>query len=186
MTQIPVNGTSARVLRPLGHLFRQGVIAALALLVPLFAVLFWLTIPSGRWVPVLVVLVVVIIVGLFAAISYFTSTFSIDENGVTERGFFGRKVHVSKSEVASIVEADVYHGNTLDTLPHLFICDDEGRALLRMRGQFWSRENMDTLREEFDVPVHFIGEPLTVGELSRTHPNLVYWFERRPVFRYQP
>ena len=39
----------AQVLRPHGHLLRQTTPSILAFFAPVFAVLYWLTIPLGEW-----------------------------------------------------------------------------------------------------------------------------------------
>jgi hypothetical protein len=83
--------------------------------------------------------------------------------------------------VGQVLLLDLYQGgSTLDTHPQLFIRGHDGRLLLRMRGQFWSRESMERVAEEFDVPLTMTPNSMTLSELRRKTPELLYWFERFP------
>jgi hypothetical protein len=52
-----------------------------------------------------------------------------------------------------------------------------------MRGQFWTQEDMDSVADELGAPIVRVAEPLTLLDLNRWKPGLVYWFERRHVAR---
>jgi hypothetical protein len=52
-----------------------------------------------------------------------------------------------------------------------------------MRGQFWSTEDMERVAEELDVPVTRPEDFMTMTQLRRRSPELLYWFERMPRFR---
>ena len=52
-----------------------------------------------------------------------------------------------------------------------------------MRGQFWSQADMERVIEELDVPVTRPEEPMTLNQLRRTWPRLLYWFERARLGR---
>jgi hypothetical protein len=110
--------------------------------------------------------------------SFFSATITVCGDGVRERGFFGRTRLVRPSDVGTILVVQLYDGSTLDTLPQLFVTDHTGRMLIRMRGQFWSTEAMDRVAEELDVPVTRPEEFMTLTQLRRTSPRMLYWFER--------
>jgi hypothetical protein len=175
----PTRGS--RRLRPHNWLFRQGLAATLAFLLPVFAVLYFLTIPDGAWIVVLATQVATVALLAVAAILLVRTGIWVDANGITERGFFGAMVTVPLEAIGSIVVVHTYHGGGADTIPQLFVCDREGNQLIRLRGQFWSVENMDLIREELDVPVVELTESVTSRELLEKYPGLLYWFERRPV-----
>jgi hypothetical protein len=179
-------GTRAHVLalRPHGHLFRQGNIAFLALITPLFAALYWLTIPRGEWVPVLVVQVILTVTYVFGFIASLRAMIWVEPAAITERGFFGRTTRIETTQVAGIVMLDLYRSGALDTLPQLFVTDSNGCLLLRMRGQFWSPSAMATLTEALGVPVERVPRPMTLRELNRERPQLLYWFERTTCQRF--
>ena len=172
-----------RVLRPFRHLILHGFIAILALTTPVFAVLYWLALPDGPWVAVLVVHVVVLGLTVLCVYAFFSTTITLGPEGVRERGYFGRTVTVRPADAGAIVLVRLYESSTLDTLPQLFVTDKNGGLLIRMRGQFWSLEDMERVAEELDTPVTRPEESLTLTQLRRTSPELLYWFERGLPFR---
>ena len=70
------------ILRPHRHLFSRGVVAVLALTTPVFAVLYWLTVPSGSWPWVLLAHVLTIAVLVLGVYSYFSTTITLGPEGV--------------------------------------------------------------------------------------------------------
>ena len=170
-------------IRPLGHLLRQSVIALFAFFVPLFAVLYWLTIPRDLWLPVALGQFIASGFILFGIYAHRNTCITVSPLGFSERGFFGRKTQHAAASVDTIVFLDMYQSDTLDTYAQLFVIGRSGKVLLRMRGQFWSRADMETVIEELDAPVLRISAPMTLRELNRMSPELLYWFERRPVGR---
>ena len=173
---------SETVLRPHRDLFARGLTAVLALTTPVFAVLYWLTIPDGDWTYVLFAHVLVVLATILGVYAFLSATITLGPDGVRERGFFGRTRLVRPVDVGSIVLMRLYDGSTLDTLPQLFITGHDGRVLIRMRGQFWSAEDMERVAEELDVPVTRPEDFLTMTQLRRRSPELLYWFERMPRF----
>lgn len=173
------NRDSATKLRPHGHLFRQWTFALLALFVPLFVVLYWLTVPIGSWLAVLVAQAVVILLFLIALATFYRTAIWVSHSQIVERGFFGRMAATPVGEIERIVVLELYLSDALDTNPQLFILSKDGSVLLRMRGQFWSRAAMDTVARELGAPVVPFPEPMTLRELGMERPELLYWFERR-------
>lgn len=171
------------VLRPYRDLFTRGLTAVLALTTPVFAVLYWLTIPDGEWTFVLGAHLLVVLATIVGVYGFFSATITLRAEGVRERGFFGQTRLVRPSDVGSILLVRLYDGSTLDTLPQLFVTGHDGRVLLRMRGQFWSAEDMERVAEELDRPVTRAEDFMTMTQLRRSSPELLYWFERLPRFR---
>jgi hypothetical protein len=180
MRQQVIAPVTHEVLRPHRHLFSRGALAVFALTTPVFAVIYWLTIPAGRWPIVIVVHGVVLVATLFALIAYFDTLITVGGHSVIERDFFGRVHTIDTADVGSILLLELYESNALDTIPQLFVCDSQGRRMLRMRGQFWSRESMERVVEVLDRPVTTPPEAMTLADLRRSSPELLYWFERRP------
>ena len=180
MEQESVVMTNSVVLRPHAHLFTRGIVAVLALTTPVFAVLYWLTFPDGGWPLVLAIHIVAVVATVLAVFAFFGTTIQLLPDSVRERGFFGRVTDIRPGMVGSVVLLDLYEASTLDTLPQLFVTDVDGRLLLRLRGQFWSREDMERVADQLDVPVTIRGESMTLTELRRDSPQLLYWFERFP------
>lgn len=173
----------AHALRPFGHLLQQSTISILAFFAPVFAVLYWLTIPRGVWLPVAVGQAFVLVLWGIGALAFARTAIWVDHTGVSERGFFGRVTASPVTTIGSIVMLELYQSDALDTHPQLFVTGMDGRLLLRMRGQFYSRQAMDTVVHQLGTPVVVVPEPLTLHELKRLRPELLYWFERRLVNR---
>ncbi|WP_434316595.1 hypothetical protein [Leifsonia sp. P73] len=180
---VGTNVSRGTVLRPHRDLFARGLTAVLALTTPVFAVLYWLTIPNGEWRFVLFAHVLVVLATILGVYAFLSATITIQADGIRERGFFGRTRFVRSVDVGSILIVRLYDGSTLDTLPQLFITGRDGRVLIRMRGQFWSVDDMERVAEELDVPVTRPEDFLTMTQLRRRSPELLYWFERMPRFR---
>jgi hypothetical protein len=167
------------VLRPHGDLLKQASFAFVALVTPLFTALYWLSIPGGPWLAVLIAQGLVTVVFALGVVASLRAVIWVDRTAVTERGFFGRSNTYSASEVGSVVMLELYQSGALDTHPQLFLVDADGCLLLRMRGQFWSRASMEMLAESLGKPVNRVPEPMTLRDLNRARPELLYWFERR-------
>lgn len=171
--------TRAHALRPHGRILLQSGLSVLALIAPLSAVLFWLTIPTNSWQPVALGDLVVVALCLVAAIAFYRTVIWVDTAGISERGFLGRVSNFSKDEIGSVVLLDLYQSGAMDTHPQLFLTGTDGRLLIRMRGQFYSRGAMETVVDMLDAPVVRVPEPMTLQDLNRVRPELLYWFERR-------
>jgi hypothetical protein len=169
----------AQVLRPHGHLLRQTTLSILAFFAPVFAVLYWLTIPLGEWIPVAIAQVVVMLAAGIGIFGFLRTCIWVDDTGISERGFLGQFTSFSSEQVASVVVLELYQSGAIDTHPQLFVTGPDGELLVRMRGQFYSRGAMETVADELGVPVIRVPDPMTLTELNRLRPELLYWFERR-------
>jgi len=171
-----------RVLRPHSFLIRQGLIASIAFLTPVFLVLYFQSIPNGPWPAVLATQVIATLAVTIASWRYYASAIWVSPDEITERGFFTTKRTFARTEVASAYLCYTFTGPYTAPIPQLFVRDAEGKQLVRMRGQFWSRETMDTVVETLRVPLTIQPEPVSIAELRRASPQLLYWFERHPVW----
>lgn len=166
--------------RPYSHLFNQGVAAVVVFMTPVFIVLYVLTYSNGRWVAVLVVQAIATLLVVLAGWGYFGTAIWVSATEISERGFFGRTQRFSRSSIGSVVLAETDVSTSAQTIPQLFVCDHDGTQLVRMRGQFWSRDSMELVKTTLDVPYRVVDQVLTVSELRRDYPGLLYWFERHP------
>jgi len=176
-----IAATNALTLRPHRHVLTHGVIAALALTTPVFAVLYWLTIATGGWLAVLIAQVALLLLLALLILGYFGTAIQVSPTGVRERGFLGSIRRTSREAIDSILLIEVYRDSALDTRPNLFVCGADGAVLVRMRGQYWSRDDMELVADTLDLPVKTMARSLTLGELRRARPDLLYWFERFPA-----
>ncbi len=167
-------------LRPHNDLFRQGITAVIAFMTPVFVVLYVMTVPTGPWKAVLITQILATVAVTGASFSYFRLAIWVDRSSITEIGFFGRTKRVEASQISSVFIADVFEASGTKTLPQLFVRDLEGRQVIRMRGQFWSRESMDRVVAILEVPREGRDDKVSTRELRDEYPGLLYWFERRP------
>jgi hypothetical protein len=153
-----------------------GGVAAFVL--PLSAVLYYLTIPDGPWEVVVGFDVAVAAVAAAAWRRYLGTGFWVSREGIAERGFLWKGAYVPREEIGSIIVVESYYrgGNAR---AQLFVCDDEGRQLMRMRGEFWPVEQMRAVATALDIPTTTSSDEFSRDELLDEYPGLLYWFERR-------
>ena len=168
-------------LRPHTYLLRRGVATALAFFVPAFGVLYFLTVPSGPWVAVLVTQILVAVALGYCVFAYARLGIWVEPTSITERGFAGLKKTLSANTIGSLVIVNTFRGGWTETVPQLFVCDPAGKQVMRMRGQFWSRDAMATVASILSVKVTELSDPVSTAELHASYPGLLYWFERRPT-----
>ena len=163
--------------------YRTIGLGVLALCAPIFAVLYWIMIPTGMWLWVASLQFVTMLACVAALLGAHRAYVRVGPSGLCERNILGRVTTTDASMVGSVILLDLYRGDTLDTQPQLFVVGHHGEALLRMRGQFWTQEDMDSVADELGAPIVRVAEPLTLLDLNRWKPGLVHWFERRHVAR---
>lgn len=171
-----------RVLLPRRSLFRQALLATFAFLGPVLIVLYWLTIPDGPWVVVLVTHIIASLLFAIASWAFFATAVWVHPTGIAERGFFGGRTYFARERIESIMLVRTFAGgDPNETMPQLFVCGPGGEQLVRLRGAFWTDESMDAVSEELDIPITEFSESVTAAELLEEYPGLLYWFERRPI-----
>jgi hypothetical protein len=165
-------------LRPHHDLYAQILVAILALVAPIFVVLYWLAIPADGWRGVLAAqLVLTALLGVVVASVYLMAT-SVDGERCTRRTLLGRLRVVPFEQVGRVIRLDLVRSGSLTVQPQLFLLDHEGALLLRMRGQCWSPEAMEGVIHRVGAPILRVTEPMTLLELNHRHPHLLSWFER--------
>jgi hypothetical protein len=167
-------------IRPTQRILRRGAATIIAFLVPITVILYFLTVPDGPWLFILVP-ELVILAGILAAIFMVRRTgLWVGRKGIAERGFFGRTNFVPVKTIGSIVLVDTFVSGGTERVPQLFICDADGKQIVRMRGQFWSRRSMEFVSKTLGLPVNELLDVVTAAELLEEYPGLLYWFERHP------
>jgi hypothetical protein len=164
------------------RLLGQGLVAVASLTVPILLVLFWLTIPDGPWMWVAVAAAVLLLLVAYGVFQYFRVAVTVTPTHVIEKTFFGGVNRVPVERVARAVLLDLHRTLAAEPRRQLFVLDADGRVQLRMRGDYWSTASIHKVAEHLvTVPVEHIENALTLDELQRTNPLMLYWFERRPT-----
>ena len=180
-----VRGDGLRVftLRPRRTLGWSIGLPVAALALPLLAAELWLIDPLGAWPFVAATGVATAVLLVMAWVAYQRTQASVSTYGVVERGFFGGTYTVASRDVAGVLRVKLYRGNSLDTSDELFVVSRTGRGVFRMRGRFWNSATMDRVAGILGAEETVRPEPVTLAELRRTNPELLYWFERRSLTR---
>lgn len=175
----PPTATSMRV-RPRFRLFRDGLLACVVFITPVFVVAYWQTAGTPRLALVVALHALATLLVTVAGWRYFAVGVWIDDVTISERGFFSRRRTFQRSAITSVLRATTF-GNGAEPVQQLFVRADDDRVVIRLRGQFWSTESMDAVVADLGVPTTELPATLSNRELAGDHPHLVYWFERNRV-----
>ena len=173
--------TDSIALRPHASVFREGILAVVAFSTPVFVVLYVLTVPFGTWKAVLATQVLASIVVIVGVVMYRRVGIWVSRTSITEVGMLGRTRRVEADEIGSVLVATVFEASGTTSLPQLFVRDKQGKQVVRMCGQFWTKASMDIVLATLDVPKQTREDSVSTRELRTDYPGLLYWFERRPV-----
>jgi hypothetical protein len=177
------DGLRVFTLRPRRTLGWSIGLPFIALVLPFLAAQLWLLDPRGSWPIVAVTGAITATLIVAAWVAYQRTCASISVYGVVERGFFGGIYTVASRDIAEVLRVQLYRGNSLDTSQELFVVSRTGRGVFRMRGRFWDTATMDRVAGILGAKETVRPEPVTLAELRRTDPKLLYWFERRSLSR---
>lgn len=162
-------------------LLAQGITALLALSVPILIVLYWLTIPNGAWVWVLLAQGVVLAAMVFATVRFLRVRIGVTPTHLLERRFFFGTTRIPLESIARVVMLEMHRTMASQSRLQMFVLDKAGLPLLRMRGEYWSRNSINQIASHLTMaPIEHIDHPVTLDELQSTRPEMLYWFERRP------
>lgn len=174
-----------REFRPLLSIYRQGIIASVAFLTPVFVVLYVLYVPAGPWPAVIALQVAATILVFIAARRFRRTRVWIETDGLRERGFFGLTHRVTLTDIGEVVIAQTFTGVSAESKLQVFVCNHDGKQVLRLRGEFWSEDDMraiaTTVAQAISRPVVMLDSTVSKSELLLRYPGLLYWFERHPA-----
>lgn len=172
---------ATRVFRPKRILWFGAWMTFAALTLPLFFALYFLTIPTGRWVPFAIAHVVLVL--LFAAVAQRlkAACLVLAPDGIREREYLSRMVFTPVEAIAIVIVVKLADSYGDDASRQLFMLDAEGRTLLRLRGPLWHSAEFDRVIEFYPVPVRFVEPVMTWPEFRRTFGSNLSWWERRPI-----
>ncbi|GHD41541.1 hypothetical protein D9V29_01975 [Mycetocola manganoxydans] len=162
-------------------LLAQGIAAVLALSVPVLLALYWLTIPSGSWVWVAVAHAFVIAFLVYSIIRYLRVRVTVTPTHLVEHRFFWGTTRVPFEDIDRVVMLEMHRTMASQSRLQMFVLDASGQPLVRMRGEYWSRNGINRIASHLTMaPIEHIDHPVTLDELQATRPEMLYWFERRP------
>lgn len=176
-----LDGAVVLALRPRSTLIRDGAVAMLALTLPILAAMFWFDLPGQVWLLVTMLGIIVLMLGLGLARGLGRAGLWVTEEEMAARSFFGGLDRIPLDGLATVVAIQPDAGFERRGMDHLFALGHDGQLLLRMHGHVWSRTAMQGLAEQLGVPATVIDDVDLGMHFMRNHPELLYWFERRPL-----
>ena len=177
---LPRTTSRGIVLRPRSVILRSGVLTTTAVMLPVFGVAYLLTWSSNLWQAVLAAQLVATAVALLAGGLFLRASIEVRDGAIVERPYFGRTTVIRLDRVRSALVAQMLGDDAASDLPQLFLRDAEGRLLLRMHGRTWAEEHIEAVAAATGVNVERT-DPVSPAELRAEVPELLWWFERRPV-----
>ncbi len=165
-------------LRPLSRILIRGLVAFAVGTTPIFLTAYWLTIPTGLWPAVVAFHLGLVGTALVAIVALMQTKIQLTSDGVSERGYLGRVTRIPRTRVSDALLLQIFDSHSTETRPHLFLTGHAGELRLRMRGHFWSLEQMEEVVRHLGVQAATPPKAITLAELRESAPQLLYWFER--------
>jgi hypothetical protein len=165
--------------RPRGSLLRTAAITTLLVTSPLFGALYWFTVPTGTWIEVLVVHVVVLALCVLVGARQLMVFAEIRGGMLRGNGIFSPIEEVALDRIARVDLVDTYVGLTPAPIRQLLVRDAEGVRLFRMRGNFWHVGDLEEIAGALPVAPVMTSEPVDLRDFFRDFPGSAYWFEDR-------
>lgn len=173
--------TAAKTVHVRRSVLWQGLAVSLALAVPTLATLYWLAIPANAFWWVFGAQTLFLACGLLTIVRYFRARVTVVNDELTEVSFFGPTHHTPMSSIGRAIVMSLKRNASMKPTTQMFVLDNNGALVLRMRGEYWTDDDINSIAERLvTVPVEHIQGTVTLDELQRTNPDMLYWFERRP------
>lgn len=175
-----VTVTPLRV-RPRRSLLTTAFLSIVLAMIPVFGVLYWFAIQHGSWGLVFVVHLALTVASLAILWRQLTVFTAVTPTELIGRGIFSPMLRVPLSAIASVVVVPTYIGQSPDAVLQFLARDASGARLFRMRGTFWTPEDLKAVANALPVTPTFVQEPIGIREFYRTYPGSAYWFQNRPA-----
>ena len=172
--------TTVRV-RPRRSLMTTAFVSVVLAMIPVFGVLYWFAVQHGSWALVFVVHLAVTIVCLATLGRQLTVFTAVTDTELIGRGIFSPMLRVPLSSIASVLIVPTYIGQSPDPVLQLLVRDAAGARLFRMRGTYWTPDDLKAVANALPVAPTFVQEPMGINEFYRTYPGSAYWFQNKPA-----
>ena len=101
---------------------------------------------------------------------------------IGKAGFTGRPKMRPRSDVATVVTATMRYPADSRVFRSIFVFDQSGQRIMRLRSMYWAVEDMERIAESLGIAPVDIPGPVSGAQLAKEYPNAVMGFERRPFF----
>ena len=122
-------------------------------------------------------------IGTLATLMYFRNVaVEVHDGGVVVvRSWIGTQRTFSITEVATSLYALEVGVTWVPPAPTLILMRPDGSALLRLRGQYWLRPDIEALIGALQITPIFVPQRVTPQHLRAVHPRAISWAEANPV-----
>ncbi|MDT0341455.1 hypothetical protein [Streptomyces litchfieldiae] len=103
----------------------------------------------------------------------------VTEHQIETIGVFRRRLR-PRAEAAHVVRATLIPPRGM-IFPVVFVLDARGRVIVRLNGGAYAPEDLDRLAGHLGLPQSGPDQPVTARQLTRTYPEIVPFFEARPI-----
>ncbi|MCU1529733.1 MAG: hypothetical protein JWP75_3496 [Frondihabitans sp.] len=167
--------------RPIRALGRTALISGALSLVPVFAVLLWLSIGSSPW-PFVAGAELLVTASFFTVYIRFRLVFTaVTPTHFVKRRMLLSRVVVERALVDRVIMSRVYRAGTTDALLQLLAIDANGCRLFAMSELFWSPTSIRSVRDALGIPTSTIRVPISRREYYRRFPVARTWYAGRVV-----
>jgi hypothetical protein len=172
----------ALMVRPKRDLWVSAWVAFTMLTLPIFAALYLITVPTGRWLPFASAHVILVLLFLLTAWRLKGAGILLAPDGIREREYLSRMVFTPVASIASVVVVKLRDSNSDAVSQQMFMVDAGGNTRLRMRGPMWHAADLWRVIDYYAIPVRIVDTPMTWSELRRSpyRRNVTNW-ERHPI-----
>jgi len=116
---------------------------------------------------------------------YFRFTSVRFGNGVYNyRTFFGLGRGFRVDEAGLVLTLSALRINMTTVTPDFIVLDKGGRRLLRLRGTFWSTDDLGPLANDLaarGVALEAVPQPVTALQVRQRHPGAIAWWEAHRI-----
>jgi hypothetical protein len=179
VSTVDTRSSVAVLARPKISLLRNGLAAAIVGGTPIFLVLYWFGYQRGTWMTVLALHVVCI--GICSVFVWrHRAGYAEVRDGVFRKQAFSMRTSVPVASIDRIVLAETYRGHSTETVPQLLALDAEGRRVMRMRGHYWTADDMRRIADATGARVTVEPHQLASGQYYALFEGTAYWYEGKP------
>lgn len=176
---MPRRGEVQVTVRPHRRVFWSAVLSAAILVLPVWAVSFWLVRDSPgaerTWVIVLGIIGTAVLLGM--AVLSRRQRIEVRSDGILEQPIIGSAVFIPRERIGRSLLFE-FAGRGPEPSTQFFVCDNENRPLLRMRSNRWSSDSIAAVVAAYDGPVERAKQPVSLDDLREDHPALLTPLER--------
>lgn len=165
---------------PIQALGRTALLSGAFSLLPVFAVVTYLTHPTGSWPLVFGVEALVTLVFFTVYVRFRRVFIAVTRTHFIKRRMLLPAVAVERSRIDRVLLHRVYRSSSTEALTRVLGVDSLGRRVLGVNGLFWSEADIHRVIEALGVQATIDALPLSSADYYRAFPVARGWYLSRP------